>query len=152
MTTSLYQRLGGADAIDKAVHLFYEKVLADDRIKHFFKGVDMQRQARMQKAFMTYAFGGPENYTGRDLTAAHARLIKAKRFSRARCKQLQYRAYCLQRFPGSLNGSHFDAVMEDLGATLKELGVDSELIQEAAAIVERTRDDVLGRTTEKASV
>jgi hemoglobin len=44
-----------------------------------------------------------------------------------------------------LNDSHFDAVMENLGATLKELNVPDELIAEAAAIAESTRNDVLGR-------
>jgi hemoglobin len=44
-----------------------------------------------------------------------------------------------------LNDSHFDAVVENLGATLKELGVADALIQEAAAIAESTRKDVLGR-------
>ena len=44
-----------------------------------------------------------------------------------------------------LNDSHFDAVMENLGATLKELGVPDELIGEAAAIAESTRSDVLGK-------
>jgi len=39
--SSLYERLGGAAAVDAAVDLFYTKVLADDRIKHFFEGVDM---------------------------------------------------------------------------------------------------------------
>jgi hemoglobin len=44
-----------------------------------------------------------------------------------------------------LNDSHFDAVMENLGATLKELNVPDELIAKAAAIAESTRNDVLGR-------
>ena len=44
-----------------------------------------------------------------------------------------------------LNNSHFDAVMEDLGAALNELNVPDELIAEAAAIAESTRNDVLGR-------
>jgi truncated hemoglobin YjbI len=41
----LFERLGGAPAIDAAVGKFYEKVLADDRIKHFFEGVNMDLQA-----------------------------------------------------------------------------------------------------------
>lgn len=41
---------------------------------------------------------------------------------------------------------HFDAVKEDRGVTLEELGVPAELIGEAVAIAETTRDDVLGRS------
>ncbi len=55
-SASLFDRLGGAPAIDAAVDKFYEKVLADDRIKHFFEGVNMDIQAAHQKSFLTYAF------------------------------------------------------------------------------------------------
>ncbi len=44
-----------------------------------------------------------------------------------------------------LDDSHFDAVVEDLGATLVELNVPQELINEVVAICETTRNDVLGR-------
>ena len=124
MAQTIYERLGGEAAIDKAVDVFYAKVLADGRIKHFFDGVDMERQARMQKAFMTYAFGGPNQYAGKTLKAAHAKLVQEK----------------------GLSDEHFDAVMENLGATMIELGVDQQLIKEAAALVESARDDVLGRS------
>ena len=40
-TETLYEKIGGEKAIDAAVDLFYRKVLADGRIKHFFEGVDM---------------------------------------------------------------------------------------------------------------
>ena len=48
-------------------------------------------------------------------------------------------------FEESSNDSHFDAVIEHLGATLKELGVADDLIGEVAAIGESTRNDVLNR-------
>jgi hemoglobin len=119
---SLYERIGGEGAVDAAVDIFYRKVLADDRISSFFEGVDMDKQAAKQKAFLTMAFGGPHNYTGEDMRKGHAHLV-AK----------------------GLNDSHFDAVMENLGATLQELNVPGELIAEAAAIAESTRNDVLGK-------
>ena len=119
---SLYDQIGGEAAVNAAVDIFYRKVLADDRINKFFEGVDMERQAAKQKAFLTVAFGGPNKYTGKDMRDGHAHLV-AK----------------------GLNDSHFDAVMEHLGATLKELNVPDELIAKAAAIAESTRNDVLGR-------
>lgn len=119
---SLYEQLGGEAAVDAAVDIFYRKVLADDRINQFFEDVDMERQAAKQKAFLTVAFGGPNNYTGKDMRDGHAHLVAR-----------------------GLNDSHFDAVMEHLGATLKELNVPDELIAKAAAIAESTRNDVLGR-------
>src|ERR1700693_4633273 len=63
----LYEEIGGEAAVNAAVDVFYRKVLKDERIKHFFDGVDMDKQASKQKAFLTMAFGGPHNYTGLDM-------------------------------------------------------------------------------------
>jgi hemoglobin len=120
--SSLYERLGGAAAVDAAVDIFYRKVLADDRISRFFDSVDMETQAAKQKAFLTMAFGGPNSYTGKDMREGHKHLIEK-----------------------GLNDSHVDAVIELLGATLKELGVKDEDIAEVAAIANSARDDVLNR-------
>lgn len=120
--SSLYEQLGGEAAIDAAVDLFYTKVLADERIKHFFDGVDMKKQARMQKGFLVFAFGGPNNYSGKGMAAAHKKLVEL-----------------------GLNDSHFDAVVENLGNTLKEMGVADELIAQAASVAESVRGPVLGR-------
>ncbi len=122
MTQNLYEKIGGEAAVNAAVDIFYRKVLADARISKFFEGVDMNTQAAKQKAFLTMAFGGPHNYTGADMRKGHAHLVAQ-----------------------GLNDSHFDAVMEHLGATLTELGVPGDLIGQAAAIAESTRTDVLGR-------
>jgi len=119
---SLYEQLGGEAAVNAAVDIFYRKVLSDDRINEFFKDVDMEKQAAKQKAFLTMAFGGPHNYTGLDMRLGHAHLVAR-----------------------GLNDSHVDAVIENLGATLRELGVKDELIAQVAAIAESTRNDVLGR-------
>jgi hemoglobin len=118
--STLFEKIGGRDAVKAAVDIFYNKVLADDRIKHFFEGIEMDAQRRKQILFLTYAFGGPSNYDGKNMRDAHEALV-AK----------------------GLNDSHFDAVVENLGATLTELNVPAELIAEAAAICETTRNDVL---------
>jgi hemoglobin len=123
MGQSLYERLGGQAAVMAAVDLFYQKVLADDLTRPFFESLDMAAQTKKQIAFMTWAFGGPSEYRGRDLTTAHASLVKNK----------------------GLGDQHFDAVAKHLDATLRELGVSQDLIQEALGIVGSTRDKVLGR-------
>lgn len=114
---SLYERLGGEAAIDAAVDIFYSKVLADKRISQFFEAVDMDRQRAKQKSFLTFALGGPNRYTGNNMRAAHARM--------------------------KLTEEHFNAVMENLGNTLKELNVPDNLIAEAAAIAMSVKNDVL---------
>jgi len=126
--TNLYDRLGGAPAVDKAVEIFYGKVLADERIRRFFEGVDMRRQAQKQKAFLTMVFGGPTRYTGLSMRRGHAHLVER-----------------------GLNDSHVDAVIENLGATLAELGVSGADIAEVAKIANSVRGDVLSRETEAAA-
>lgn len=117
--STLFERLGGEAAVNAAVDIFYGKVLADDRISHFFENLDMVAQANKQKAFLTMAFGGSHNYSGRDMRAGHAHL--------------------------ALNEIHFTAVVENLAATLKELGVADSDIAEVAGIANSVKDDVLNR-------
>jgi hemoglobin len=119
---TLFEQLGGDAAVNAAVDIFYRKVLADYRINRFFDGVDMEQQAAKQKAFLTMAFGGPNNYSGQDMRNAHAHLVKM-----------------------GLDDSHFDAVMENLLATLAELNVPQNLIDQVDALAQTTRNDVLGR-------
>lgn len=56
---SLYHQLGGRAAIDAAVEAFYVKVLADKRINQYFEDINMTKQRRKQKEFLSAAFGGP---------------------------------------------------------------------------------------------
>lgn len=117
---SLYHKLGGRAAIDAAVESFYVKVLKDDRIKHFFEDINMSKQRRKQKEFLSAAFGGPIPWTGKDMRKAHANL------------------------PG-LNDTHFNAVAENLQKTLEELKVPRDLIQQVMTIAASTRKDVLNQ-------
>jgi len=119
---TLFERLGGKAAVNAAVDIFYRKVLADDRINGYFDNVDMEAQAAKQKSFLTMVFGGPNNYTGKDMREGHKHLVER-----------------------GLNDSHVDAVIENLGATLKELGVADADIKEVADIANSVRDDVLNR-------
>jgi hemoglobin len=119
---SLYERLGGAPAMEAAVDIFYRKVLIDERISHFFDDIDMDRQAAKQKAFLTMVTGGPNAYTGADMRKGHAHLVA-----------------------NGLNDSHVDAVIELLGETLTELGAGEQDIAEVAALANSVRDQVLNR-------
>ena len=120
---SLFERIGGDAAVDAAVDRFYEIVLADDRIKHFFVGADLARLNQHQRLFLKYAFGGLPNFPGRAMRAAHERLVRDM----------------------GLSDVHFDAVLEDLARALRDLGVSEEMIAEVAAVAETTRNDVLNR-------
>jgi len=125
--STLYEQLGGEAAVDAAVDQFYRYVLSDERINYWFDGIDMDKQAAKQKAFLTMAFGGPHNYTGEDMRKGHAHLVEK-----------------------GLNDSHFDAVAENLVKTLNDLNVPQDLQDQVMAIVASTRDDVLGRSPAQA--
>ena len=122
MSNSLFERLGGQDAVSAAVDIFYDKVISDDHINGFFDGVDMNKQMRKMKSFLSYAFGANTPFEGESMRAAHARLVTQ-----------------------GLNDSHFDAVVNHIDTTLKELNVDQGLIDEVLKITESTRNDVLGK-------
>lgn len=119
---SLYHRLGGKAAMDAAVEKFYVKVLADEHINGFFEDVDMKRQARKQKEFLSAAFGGPTPWKGKDMRTAHQVL--------------------------DLEESHFNAVAGHLQATLEELKVPEELIKEVMAIAGSVKGAVLNEKKE----
>jgi len=118
----LFERLGGEDAVAAAVTLFYGKVLADDHVSPFFSDLDMGKQIDKQIAFMTMAFDGPNEFTGKDLVTAHAPLVRR-----------------------GLDDSHFDAIARCLDETLKELEIAPATIAEVLEVVEGTREAVLGR-------
>lgn len=122
MSDSLYERIGGAPAVEAAVDVFYRRVLADPLVNHFFDDTDMDAQRSKQKAFLTMAFGGPNEYTGKDLSDAHRDLVRR-----------------------GMNDSHFDAVAGHLQATLEELGVPEAETGEVMTIAGGTRDAVLCR-------
>lgn len=120
---SLFDQIGGAEAVDAAVDRFYDKILADSRVSSLFDSVDMARQRKKQKEFLTYAFGGSSKFTGKSLRAAHKDLVKKK----------------------LINDREFDAVVQNLRETLQELNVPENLMEQVLTIAKSTPNDVLDR-------
>lgn len=118
---TVFEKIGGKLAVDAAVERFYEYMLADDRVKGFFTGVNMDKQQLHQKDFIAYALGAGSEYDGKDMRSAHQHLVDKK----------------------GLTGIHFDATVENLVKALRDLNVAEEIIKEAGEIVESTRKDVL---------
>ncbi len=69
---SLYDRLGGKDAITAVVDEFVGVVVADDRINGFFKNADAANLKKQLVDQICSASGGPCKYTGKDMKTAHA--------------------------------------------------------------------------------
>jgi hemoglobin len=121
--TAVYEKLGGAEAIDALVDNFFVRILGDERIDSFLVGVDIKKQALQLKMFLTYEFGGLVSRSGKSMRAAHQGLVDDL----------------------GLSDDHFDAVVENLVVTLSEMDVADDLIAEVAALIEDMRDDVLCR-------
>jgi hemoglobin len=120
--TSLFERIGGEGAVMAAVDLFYKKVMDDPLVAPFFSELDLPAQVRKQMSFIGWAFGSGKAHSGRDLGEAHARLVRER----------------------GLSDVHFDAVAGHLDASLRELGVPDDLVNEALTIVAGVRGQVLG--------
>ena len=71
MATSLYDRLGGKDAIVAVVEEFSGRCAADARINQKFARTDIGRLRSMLVDQVCEATGGPCKYSGRDMKEAH---------------------------------------------------------------------------------
>lgn len=94
---SLYDRLGGRDAIVMVVDSFVARVAADARINKKFARSDVGRVKTMLVEQVCAATGGPCTYTGRSMKDAHRNM--------------------------GVTDGEFGALVEDLSATLQALNV-----------------------------
>ena len=121
MIDNLYDLIGGHRTIKAATERFYERVLEDDNLRHFFRRTDMAHLRSGQAMFISMLFGG-RVYTGKDIHAAHARA----------------------RDHG-LNDSHFDLFLEHFRAALEEVGVKPEHAEKVMKPLESKRRAVLDK-------
>jgi hemoglobin len=118
-TITLYEKLGGKEAIGAVVDNFYDRMLKDDTVNHFFKNTDMEKQRRHQTAFISFALGGPNQYTGRSLVKAHEGM--------------------------NLQMEHFMTVAHHLSDALRDFNVSEEDIQAVINHLLTLKDDILGK-------
>jgi methyl-accepting chemotaxis protein len=122
---SIYDRLGGLEAISAAVDQFYERVLADEDLKHFFARTNLPRLKKRITQYLVQLLGGPAGYKGRDMKAAHRHL--------------------------AIDSSHFGKVAGHLVDTLQSLGVPQPLIDEVIAHVGPLAADIVNTRTDPAT-
>jgi len=120
MIEDLFELIGGRRTIEAATELFYDKVLKDDNLRHFFEGVDMAHLRSRQDMFISMLLGG-RVYTGKSIHDAHAR----------------------SRDHG-LSDAHFDQFLKHFRAALEEVGVKPENAETIRKRLERQRGTVLG--------
>ena len=95
---SLYQRLGGYDAIAAVVDDFIARLLTDTQLSHFFSGHSLDSKKHIRQLIveqLCMAAGGPCFYTGRSMKASHEGLNITESDWQAAVKQL---AASLEKF------------------------------------------------------
>jgi hemoglobin len=97
MGGSLYERLGGRDAITAVIDDFVARCAADGRINGKFARTDVARLKSSLIDQVSEATGGPYTYSGRDMRTTHQDM--------------------------GVTAGEFDALVADLIATLDKFGV-----------------------------
>lgn len=78
---SLYERLGGYDAIAAVTDDFIGRLIKDDKFAKFFVGASNDSKKRIRQHivdFLCMATGGPCAYNGRSMKTAHEGLMITK--------------------------------------------------------------------------
>jgi hemoglobin len=114
---SLYERLGGLDAIRAVVDSFVARCAGDDRINQKFGRTDIPRLKKMLVDQVCEAAGGHCTYTGRTMRETHDGM--------------------------GVTAGEFDALVEDLVATLDEFGVPKAEQEELVDLLGPMRDEIV---------
>ncbi|MCM2282555.1 MAG: group 1 truncated hemoglobin [Bdellovibrionaceae bacterium] len=120
---SLYDRLGGAGGVRTIVDDFYDRVAEHPRIQ-FFRGgkyakVDQDKLKKHLVDFIGSATGGPQKYTGRDMTSAHAAM--------------------------KITAAEFEALTQELSATLDRHKIGHKEKLEILQIVSSTKAAIVSQ-------
>ena len=114
---SLYDRLGGLDAITAVVDSFVARCAGDDRINSKFERTDIPRLKKMLVDQVCEATEGPCAYTGRAMRETHDGM--------------------------EVTAGEFDALVEDLVGTLDEFDVPKAEQEELLGLLGPMRDDIV---------
>ncbi|MGN6107520.1 MAG: group I truncated hemoglobin [Kofleriaceae bacterium] len=116
-TRSLYERLGGKDAIAAVVKEFVATTGADPRISMFFTNADIPRLEQLMVEQICEATGGPCKYTGKTMKVSHTGM--------------------------KVGSDHFEAFIEDLTKTLEKFQLAEREKSEVLAAFRSMQGDVV---------
>jgi hemoglobin len=114
---TIYDRIGGREALEHVVDDFYARVLGDAQLSRFFAGTNMNRLKGRQVEFLAAALGGPDRYTGASMKQVH-----------------QGRGITMH---------HFNLVARHLTDSLFAAGVPSETVGEILGVIAPLADDIV---------
>jgi hemoglobin len=116
---TIYDRIGGEEALVAVVDDFYVRVLEDPDLAAYFAGANMNRLKGRQVEFFAAALGGPDHYDGLSMKQAH----------RGR----------------GITQDHFDRVAGHLSDALLVAGVPGHLADQIIAAVAPLSADIVSR-------
>jgi hemoglobin len=116
---SLYERLGGKDAITAVVDDFVANVAADNRINKFFAKTNIANLKRNLVDQICQATGGPCTYSGRDMRTAHKGL--------------------------GISDAEFNALVEDLQKSFNKFKVPDKEQGELLSILGSLKPQIVGQ-------
>ncbi|MDT5010844.1 MAG: hemoglobin [Mycobacterium sp.] len=114
--STIYDQIGGAEALESVVEEFYDRVLADPELTGFFSGTNMARLKGKQVEFFAAALGGPEPYTGAPMRQVH-----------------QGRGITMH---------HFSLVATHLAGTLGSAGVPAATVEQIIGAIAPLADEI----------
>ncbi len=120
MSKTLYERLGGYDAISAVTKDLMRRIKADSQLGRFYqhRGEDgIQREEQLLVDFLCSGAGGPMYYTGRDMKTLHVGM--------------------------KLSESDWSALLEHLNATLETFQVPQAERDDVVAFVQSTKTDIV---------
>jgi hemoglobin len=117
MAQSLYERLGGKDAIVAVVDELVARCANDDRINAKFARTDIPRLKKMLVDQVCEATGGPCTYTGRSMKQTHTGM--------------------------GVTAGEFDALVEDLVAALDHFNVQKAEQDELLGALSAMRGEIV---------
>jgi hemoglobin len=116
----LFDIIGGKRTVQAATEAFYRRVFADKTLSPFFKNTDVEQLRARQAMFITMFLGGRNEYTGRDISFAHASAREQ-----------------------GLHDGHFDRFLCHFRDALKEVGIEADKAEKIAKLLESRRGEVL---------
>ena len=115
---SIFDRIGGAEAVAAVVDDFYDRVLADPLLSGFFANTDMARLKAHQRSLHRRRARRAATYRGRTMAEAHAGL--------------------------GLKPEHFDAVVTHLTESLRKHDVAEDIIATIGDTLAPLKEQVVG--------
>jgi len=117
---SLYERLGGYDAISAVANALLPRLESDEKLQRFWanRGADgIEREKQLLIDFLSNAAGGPLYYTGRDMLTSHKGM--------------------------NIDADDWQRLINHLTATLDSFDVPEREKSEVLAFIDSTRQDIV---------